>query len=125
MGLILSVSRARGKKSSFLAPWWTNLVTPKKQMTHASSWASGRSFGIIYMGLILSVSRARAQKSCFLAPWWPNLVTPKKTNDMCIIVGFRPIFWYNIHGVDLVRELSNGRGQRYKHTYRIAYYCHL
>merc|ERR1711864_52509 len=106
MGLILSVSRARAQNSSFLAPWWTNLVTPKKQMTHASSWGSGRSFGIIYMGLILSVSRTRAQKSSFLAPWWPNLVTPGGQMTHEIIVGFRPIFWYNIHGVDLVCELS-------------------
>ena len=50
-------------------------------------------FGIIYMGSILSVSVAKIGNT-------------QKTNYMCIIVGFRPIFWYNIHGVNLVCELS-------------------
>ena len=69
------------------------------------------------MGSILSVSWARASGS----PWWPKLETQK--NYTCIIMGLRPFFWYNIHGVYLVCELSNRHSQTSKQTNRIVYYC--
>jgi len=106
LGSILSVSWARA---------------PPKKITCASLWGSGRSFGIIYMGSILYVSWARAKKSICWAPGGKNW--KHKKNYMCIYLGLRWSFWYNIHGVHLVCELSNSRSQANRQTDRIVYYC--
>ena len=42
--------------SSKKKPGTAKKTNYKKQITCASAWGSGRSFGIIYMGSILSVS---------------------------------------------------------------------
>ena len=70
-GVHLFCELSYSQKSSFWGPWWPTLETLKKQITHASLWGSGGSFGIIYMGSIFSVSLARAQKIGGL--WWPKL----------------------------------------------------